>query len=91
MVAFCETVSLAVTKFKLPVPEAARPMPGFEFVQWKVAPGVPAKATLNAVPPQTVLSPGFVMVGVCLTVMLKFCAAPTQLFKVGSTVIIPVC
>lgn len=54
---------MAVVKLKLPVPEAARPMSGFEFVQWKVEPEVPEKVTFNVVPPQTVLSAGSFMVG----------------------------
>lgn len=53
MVAVCILATSAELKFMLPVPLAPSPMAGLSFVQGKVEPAVPEKATLTGNPAQT--------------------------------------
>ena len=69
-----------------PVPLAANPMAVFELVQVKTAPLVPLKPTARLMPAQTVWLSGGVTMGVGLTLMLKFWAAPTHPCALGVTV-----
>ncbi len=94
IVAICGTmpVLIDVNEGGLPVPLAARPIVGFEFVQAKVLPGV----GLENVSPgttmagQTVISAGTSTVGVGFTVIVYVDAGPTQVLAVGTTEIVAV-
>lgn len=90
MVAVCWVLTPAAIKLRSPVPVAARPMAGLEFVQLKVAPAVPVKAAMTlAFAQATILLTGFT-VGAGVTVMVKFCWVPVQPFAAGVTVKLPV-
>lgn len=80
--------ALVVLKLILPLPVAANPMAGFEFVQLKVAPEVPEKFTVTDCPTQAVTSAGSVIEGAGLTVMVKVRGWPLQPNSVGVTVMV---
>lgn len=75
-----------------PLPEAASPMPAFEFVQEKVAPAtVLVNAEAATLPPlQTVMLAGTVTEGIGCTVIVYEEGVPGQPDTVGVTVIVAV-
>ncbi len=89
IVAICVVVTLAVVKFRFPVPDAASPIVVFEFVQLYVAPAVPENGTLNPVPPQAVLSEVGFTAGVGFTVMVMLLVLEQAIGSVTITVYIP--
>jgi len=98
MVAVC-TVAVALVAVKLailPVPEAARPILVFVFVQLYTVPGtLPVKLTAAvALPLHSTCDATAFTVGTGFTVMVNVCDVPVQvmppLVKVGVTVIVPV-
>ena len=98
MVAVC-TVAVALVAVKLailPVPDAARPMLVFVFVQLYTVPGtLPVKLTAAvALPLHSTCDATAFTVGTGFTVMVNVCDVPVQvmppLVKVGVTVIVPV-
>ena len=81
----------AVKAPMFPVPAAASPILGVSLVQLKVDPAVPVNVTaVVSAPLHTTWSEGSVMVGVGFTVIVKFCAVPTQPANTGVTVIVAV-
>lgn len=90
MVAVSVAATLAVVKFKSPLPLAAKPMAGLLFVQANAAPAVPLKVTVVATPPQRVWLAGALIVGAGLIVMVNVCAVPGQAPILGVTVMVAV-
>ena len=74
----------------LPVPESLSPMFGLSLVQEKVAPAVPLNGTFTCAPPQNSTLKTWLIVGLGVTVMVKFWAVPVQPFRVGMTLMVPV-
>lgn len=88
-------VALVDTKFRLPVPLAARPMAVLLLVQLYTVPATgPLKACVTVAPAQTVwLATGFA-VGIGLTVIVNVIGVPgqvTPLLKFGVTVMVATC
>ena len=88
-------VVLVDTKFRLPVPLAARPMAVLLLVQLYTVPGTePLKACVTVAPAHTVwLLTGFT-VGIGFTVMVNVIGVPgqvTPLLKLGVTVMVATC
>ena len=88
-------VVLVDTKFRLPVPLAARPMAGLLLVQLNTVPATaPVKACVTVAPAHTTwLATGFT-VGIGFTVMVNVIGVPgqvTPLLKFGVTVIVATC
>lgn len=77
MVAVSCWSTLTVVKFRLPVPEAGKPIAGLEFVHVNVAPLPPLKLTLTGEPPHTLTSEGWFMDGgTGRTVTFQVCELP---------------
>lgn len=77
--------TFAAVKLISPMPLAPNPMAVLALVQSKVAPAVPVKLTITAAPAQSVWLAGAATVGTGFTVIIKFCTAPTQPFRLGVT------
>lgn len=91
IVAVCCVVTLAEVKLKSPVPLAAKPISGFEFVQLYVVPAIFEEKTLEiGAFPQAVTFDGCTKVGTFSTVILKVFGVPVQPLRLGVTVILAI-
>lgn len=88
-------VALVDTKFRLPVPAAARPMAGLLLVQLYTVPATdPLKVCVTVDPAHTTWLATGLTVGIGFTVMVNVIGVPGQvtvLLKFGVTVMVATC
>ena len=83
--------TFAVIKLILPLPEAAKPMFVFEFVQFKILVfDVAKRLIVNILPPHKAVSAVDKTLGVGFTIIVKLMGVPAQPLAVGVTVIFAV-